>query len=146
MSLAVLLSLPAMGQRLVIGERSPELKTDDWITDAPTYDDRNVMVEFYHSSNKNNAERLEMLNGLAQSAQNDLVVVVVTNESDPEVRLQLTSGDPKYYVAYDKDGNIFRSYCARYVPYAVIYDKHRRVLWVGNPSALAYKDIVRIIK
>ena len=145
-TLMVMLSLPAWGQRLVIGERSPELKTNSWVTAAPSYNDRNVMVEFYHSSNKNSAERLAMLRSLAESSQKDLVVVVVTNESDPAVRNQLTDGNPMYHVVYDKDGDLFRSFCARYVPYAVIYDRHRRVLWVGNPSSLTDQDIVRIIK
>lgn len=142
----LLATLPLPAQRLVIGERVPELKVERWLSDAPSTGNKAVMVEFFHSSNPKSIERLARLDELARIDRDNLTVIVLTREDDPAVTGRLLEGNPSYYAGYDGAGTAFNSFGARYVPYSVIYDKRGRVLWVGNPSALSNADVERLIK
>ena len=51
MALLAILAIPLHAQRLVIGERVPDLNITQWLNGAPVSDGKAVMVEFYHSSN-----------------------------------------------------------------------------------------------
>lgn len=139
-------ALPLAAQRLIIGERAPELKVERWLTSAPSTTNKAVMVEFFHSSNPQGTERLARLDELARNNKDKLTVVVVTRENDTVVTGRILEGNPSYYVGYDGEGTAFTSFEARYVPYSVIYDKRGRVLWVGNPSSLSNTEVEEIIK
>ena len=138
MALLAILAIPLHAQRLVIGERVPDLNITQWLNGAPVSDGKAVMVEFYHSSNPKGAERLAQLD-------DRLAVIVVTREKDDAVISSLLGGNPSYRVGYDGDGSVFSAFSARYVPYSVIYDKRGRILWVGNPSSLSAADVADII-
>lgn len=145
-ALAMLVAAPLRAQRLVIGERAPELTVARWLNGAPDTDGKAVMVEFYHSSNRSSAERLARLDAIAKAHANDLAVIVVTREDDSAVTSALLQGNPSYRVGYDGDGSVFSAFSARYVPYSVITDRRGRILWVGNPSSLTDADITGIIE
>lgn len=139
LSLALMQALSA--QKLVIGDRAPELKVKSWTGAAPSLADNPVMVEFFHSSNKSSGERVKELNSIANTFSGRLVVVVVIKEQDNDARVLLDTVNRAYYIAVDDDGNTFASYGARYVPYAVISDKKGRVTWLGNPVSLKKEDL-----
>ena len=145
MALLAILAIPLHAQRLVIGERVPDLNITQWLNGAPVSDGKAVMVEFYHSSNPKGAERLAQLDELAKSYGDRLAVIVVTGEKYDAVISSLLGGNPSYRVGYDGDGSVFSAFSARYVPYSVIYDKRGRILWVGNPSSLSAADVADII-
>ena len=144
--LALLTAAPLHAQRLVIGERAPELSVSQWLNGAPDTNGKAVMVEFYHSSAPKGDERLARLDELARTHGDRLAVVVVTRENGEPATTSLLKGSPAYRVGYDSDGAVFSTFSARYVPYSVIYDKRGRILWVGNPSSLSVADIADIIR
>lgn len=138
--------LPLCAQRLVIGERAPELTVEQWFTVTPAIDGEVVMVAFYHSSYPDNARYVDRLGDIADKNSGRMFVVVVTRESEDAVSDVLLAGQPSYYVAYDADGSVFEAYEAYYVPYSVIYGRKGRIQWVGNPSSLTDSDIERVTK
>ena len=103
MALLAILAIPLHAQRLVIGERVPDLNITQWLNGAPVSDGKAVMVEFYHSSNPKGAERLAQLDELAKSYGDRLAVIVVTREKDDAVISSLLGGNPSYRVGYDGD-------------------------------------------
>lgn len=137
---------PLSAQRLVIGERAPELKIQKWLTAVPSTEGKFVMVEFFHSSNKKSVERLSTLNTLAKTNAEKLAVIIITRESDPAVTSVILNGNPSYYVGLDEGGKIFSAYSAQYVPYSVVSDKKQRILWVGNPTSMSNEDVLQLIK
>ena len=140
-----LIALPqCFGQKLVIGDRMPELKIKSWIGTTPQLENKALMVEFYHSSNKASAKRLHLLNELGKSAVERLTVVVITRERSDSVLNLLTAGKPSYYVALD-DGKIATAFNAQYVPYSVIANRRGRVVWLGNPITLTNEKILQMI-
>lgn len=134
-----------MGQRIVIGDRAPELKAHSWLTAKPNLDGKSVMVEFFHSTNKYSVSRLRELDRLARSSNGKLAVVVVTREHDPKVKSLITNGGPAYYAMLDDAGKTFTAYGTKFVPYAVIYDRKGRVIWLGNPTSLTNEDIIKML-
>lgn len=143
---ALIAMSPLSAQRLVIGERSPEVRPAQWLNGVPDTDNRALMVEFFHSSNKKSMERLPDLDQLARANGGKLTVIVITRENDPAVTSALLAGDPSYFVGYDGDGSVSSAFTALYVPYSVISDKRGRILWLGNPSSLSNADVAVIIK
>ena len=100
MALLAILAIPLHAQRLVIGERVPDLNITQWLNGAPVSDGKAVMVEFYHSSNPKGAERLAQLDELAKSYGDRLAVIVVTREKDDAVISSLLGGNPSYRVGF----------------------------------------------
>lgn len=143
----LLMAVPRLSaQRLVVGGRAPELAVSEWLTAAPVTEDRTVMVEFFHSANRNSAARIAALDEIARNYAGRLCVVVVTRQDEPQARAMLLDGQPHYSVGYDADGTVSAAFAANYIPYAVIYDRRGRVLWAGNPSSLGVQEIAQYVK
>lgn len=133
-------------QKLVIGERAPELKVQQWLISAPAVDGKAIMVEFFHPANKKSAERITKLNSLASTNGDKMIVIVLVRDDSDNAKSILTSGNPSYYPAIDDAGKTFSTFGIKYIPYAVLYDKRGRILWVGNPSSISNNEIVGYIK
>ena len=92
MALLAILAIPLHAQRLVIGERVPDLNITQWLNGAPVSDGKAVMVEFYHSSNPKGAERLAQLDELAKSYGDRLAVTSLALNT-----ISLEPGESGYY-------------------------------------------------
>lgn len=136
--------LPA--QKLVIGERAPEVKIQKWLISQPTMDGKAVMVEFFHPSNEKSGERIAKLNALASANNSNIVVVVMAKDESGNAVQMLTSGSPSYYPAIDDGGKTFTAFGVKYIPYAVLYDKRGRILWLGNPNSISNEEITGYIR
>lgn len=143
--LAAMTVLPLSAQqRLIRGDKAPELQVKEWITQAQPSGGRAMMVEFFHSGNSTSVARVAQLDATAREAAGKLNVVVITREDSPAVKALL--GDKAFFAGIDDDGKTFAAFSTLYVPYTVIVDKRGRVAWHGNPASLTSADITQLIK
>lgn len=143
--LALLFVSPIYGQKLVRGERAPELQVREWLCATPSLDGKAVYIEFFHSSNPTSVKRLAELDKLARSAGTKLTVVVITREQSNAVNNMLRANNPAYYAAVDDGGKTFSAYSVLYVPYSVITDRKGRIIWLGNPTSLSNDKIIEML-
>ena len=131
--LAVVVVAVADAQRLVIGEKAPELKVAKWVDGAVPVEGRPRMVEFVVSSSAPSVKRIGVLKALAHKYRDNLDVVLVVRES-PEKIAPLIGEREALLVGYDDGGKTCVAFDVQYVPFGVLIDRRGRVVWSGNAS------------
>lgn len=131
----------ASGQRLAIGEKAPSMRVKEWLSPSAPAEGKAQLIEFFHSSNKQCATRLGVLEDVAEKYSGKLNVIVIAKEPVEKVTPILDPASAAYYTALDEDGRTFADYGAQFVPFSVLVDKKGRIVWFGNPSSLDEKTI-----
>lgn len=129
-----------IAQKLIIGERAPELKVKEWIS-SKSADSGARLVEFFFSSSKPSVDRLTVVNGLAKKYAGRLSVIVIAKEPKEKVEGILNPSSNSYLVAMDDAGKTFDSYGIQFVPFSVIIDSKGRIAWFGNSTSLTEETI-----
>ncbi len=129
-------ALSLLAQRVVVGSRAPQIKGVEWISDRLEKSDKALMVEFFHSSNKDCREHIDHLNALACDYRHEMDVLMLTREPSEQVAGMLLHEYQYFYIAADESGGLFRAFDVKHVPYAVIISPKGVVVWAGNPLTL----------
>jgi hypothetical protein len=132
-------------QRAEVGAKAPRISGVEWISDAPEEIGGITMVLFFHSSNKECRELIEVCNALAYNFRDNMNVIVLTREPAEQVASLLMHDYQFFYVATDEKGDLFEDFGARHVPYAVIINRKGRIEWTGNPCYIDQNTIQNII-
>lgn len=142
--LGAALSLSA--QQVEVGSRAPRIGQVEWISDTPQLGERALMVEFFHSSNKDCRDHIAPCNTISHMFLDEMDVVMLTREPSEQVASLLMHEYQFFYVASDESGATFRAFGAKHVPYAVIIDTKGVIVWTGNPWSLTKEIIENAIK
>lgn len=135
----------ASAQKIIIGERAPEIKVSEWLNGAPA-DSKAYMIEFYHSSSKQADQHLATLDAVAEKYAGKLNVIVVAKESKDKISSTELGKQHKFHTAIDDNGKTFDNHGVQFVPFSVIVDSKGRAVWFGNPTSLSVDDIAKYIK
>lgn len=132
----------AKAQKLVIGEKSPDMKVKEWLSGQPTEGGLRF-VEFFHTSSKQCVARLATIDGVAKKYKGRLSVILIAKEPADKVKAVVSPGSKAFYTAIDDAGKTFDSFGVQFVPFSVLVDKKGRVIWFGNPSSFDESIISR---
>lgn len=132
----MLAALPlAAQQRLVIGEKAPELKIMQWVGDKPEEGRRARLIEFFQAGGAPSVERLPKLWSIAKQYHSTLTVILVSKDSEESLKAVLPSYPP-FFTGIDGSGATFSAYSVKFVPFSVLTDDRGRILWFGNSASL----------
>ena len=138
----VFLSTAAQAQRLVIGEKAPEVRVAEWLDGkSPSLSGRACLIDFFHSSNDRCVANLSKLDDLQRTYGDRLNVISVSREGWDKVRPLVSGKGYGFYTGLDDGGKTFANYGVRFVPFAALVDARGRLVWTGNVSALT-DDVV----
>lgn len=132
-------------QKLVIGEKAPDIKVKEWLSEKPA-DDKAKLVEFFHTSSKQCSSRLSVLNSTAKKYSGKLSVVLIAKEPADKIRPAVSPANKNFATGIDDGSKTFDNYGAQFVPFSVLIDKKGRVVWFGNPSSLSDDTIEKALK
>jgi hypothetical protein len=149
-SLSALLTLTvgAQAQRLIIGEKVPEVRIARWQNErAPVVAGRAYLLDFFVSSNEQNVANLPRLEAFQEQYGERLNVIVVSREALEQIA-PLFPADKRYsfYVGVDDGEKTFGGYGVRFVPFAALVDARGRLVWTGNVAALTRDIIEKALK
>lgn len=149
--LAILLLLPllhaaATAQNIATGERAPKLKkVHRWLDNIQPRQTDYTYIEFVRSTSAPCLESCLRIKDFLDHTERPFRAVFVSCEPAEHVDFRLRDCSGEYIgTILDTEGEIFDAYGVRYVPFGVIIDKRRRVLWFGNPLT-AENDFVKKI-
>ena len=131
-------------QKLMIGEKVPELKVKQWLNDRPEQGTPRL-IEFFHSSGKQSSQRLAVLDQYAKKYEG-LTIILISREDMPAIQQSVLSSPRGYSVGMDDEGKTFGAFSVQYVPFSVLTDSKGKVLWFGNPSGLDEDIILNALK
>ena len=128
---------PLCAQKIVLGERIPEVRSVTWLDGLHPDPAPLTAVVFFTASNPSCLKALAHLRQLQEQADDRLRVLVVTRDAAEQARAA-TEGmrSPRLTVALDPEGKIFKSFGVSYVPFSLLTDAHKRLLWQGNSLQL----------
>lgn len=135
----------AAAQKPIIGQRAPEVKIAQWLTEKPA-EGRAQLLVFFHSSSKQATDQLRELDDLAKKYDEKLDVTVLAREEEDKVRPLIMDCPHTYYVALDDNGKTFSNFGVQYVPFSVLIDARDKVLWFGNPAQLDAKTLIKLLE
>lgn len=132
----------AQAQRLVIGEKAPEIKVGEWLGGRePALSGKVFLVDFFHSSNDQCVRNLKELQEIHNRYGSKLNVILVARESLDKISPHLSGKGYGFYMGIDDQGKTFNGYSVRFVPFAALVDARGRLIWTGNVSGLS-NDII----
>ena len=134
-------------QRVEVGSRAPRIGDVEWISDRLEVDNtKALMVEFFHSANKDCCNHIAPLNNIARDYRQRMDVLMLTREPSEQVADMLLHEYQYFYVATNENGSVFRLFDVTHVPYAVIVNTKGFIVWAGNPLTLTDKTIEKILQ
>lgn len=124
--LCLTITTTVYGQKLIIGSQAPVIKDVKWLTGAYNPKADNVIL-FYQEGNASCVEQYEMLKQIVGQGKANGVVITRDVIADGDA---LSDGG-KIAVGYDDDGDVFKAYGVKYLPFAVAVGKDEKVTWIG---------------
>ena len=138
-TLALLLcsALSASAQRVALGERIPKIKAEMWLDGRSPEKSQYTYIEFAHSRTAPCLRTFLKIQADTTHFGEQLRGIIITKESPEQISTTLReSANDDISIAFDLEGEIFRQFGVRYVPFGIIIDHKRRALWFGNPDTL----------
>ena len=142
---SIAISLPASAQRLMIGEKTPDLKITEWMKNKPQSGKTMYIIEFAHTTSPPSMSRLQKLNNLTK-AKPEINVILLFKENKETVHNHIKHIDYEFFVALDDNGKTFSSYGVNFVPFSIIVDKKGNAIWFGNSELLTDNIITKALK
>ena len=83
---------------------------------------------------------------LCKAAEENMNMIILTKEQYSEAGVTLTEHlGNNTCVAFDDSGRSFRNFGVKFIPFCVICDKKRTVMWCGHAGTLNQQIIEKII-
>ncbi|MDD3108233.1 MAG: redoxin domain-containing protein [Alistipes sp.] len=121
-------------KKLIVGVKAPDLKVSQWLSTSRPDDNLPTWIEFFFSRSKSCTQRLETLDQWAQRYAGRLNVMVLSCESQQTMDSLFTAQPYAFLFGCDPEKKNFTAYDAQFVPYGVLLDAKKRVVWFGNPT------------
>lgn len=128
---------PVQAQKILLGERIPEVRNVTWLDELHPEPAPLTAVVFFTAANPSCLKALTHLRQLMERSGDRLRIIVVTRDEAgqaAETLGELLSS--RLTVALDPEGKIFKSFGVNYVPFSLLTDARKRVLWQGNSLQL----------
>ena len=138
-TLALLLcsAVSASAQRVALEERVPKIKSKLWFEDREPQKAEYTYIEFVHSQTVPSIQTFLQIKKDHAYFNENLRAIIVTKEKPEQISTALRECATDYVnIAFDTDGEIFRTFGVRYVPFGIIINKRRKALWFGNPTTI----------
>lgn len=130
-------TVSASAQHVALGERVPKIKCDRWLDNKVPEKSQYTYIEFVHSKTIPCIRTFLQIQDDNAYFGNNLRAVIITKEAPEQISTQLRECVNDYVnVAFDVESEVFRKFRVRYVPFGIIIDHRRKVLWFGNPATL----------
>ena len=103
-------------------------------------------ILFYHSESPQCRKNLVAVKSLCKAAEENMNMIILTKEQYSEAGVTLTEHlGNNTCVAFDDSGRSFRNFGVKFIPFCVICDKKRTVMWCGHAGTLNQRIIEKII-
>lgn len=116
------------------GKMAPPLNVQLWLTTAPAYGDKVVLVDFWATWCGPCRGLIPELNGFQKKFEKDLIVIGLTNEKAAEVSKFMKEQKFDYSVGIDSKARAERALGVGSIPHVMIYTPDGRVRWQGFPG------------
>ncbi len=142
----MLVSVSAMqAQRLVIGEKAPEIRVGAW-QNGRAPGSGAMLVDFFASSNPRCVANLDKLNAIQGDFGSRLHVIVISREGIAATAEFTAGKNYRFYLGEDDGGKSFTAFGVRFVPFSALIDARGHLVWTGNVATLSSDTLDRALR
>lgn len=136
----------AASSKSMVGQQLPSIDVD-FVKDAPKYDGKPVILEFWATWCPPCRESIPHMNEIYKKYKDKgLVIIGVTDENNTTIT-QFTKKNPIDYPAgTDRSRKLHKAFSIEGIPHAVIADKTGKIVWEGHPMNIKESDIEAVLK
>lgn len=143
---AMTIALSALAQRVLVGEKAPEIKTKEWgDSGKPSLNNTPYIVHFFVLSSPTGLDMISSADQVAQKHKGKINVVVMTRDEPTKVKENLKGKTFTLFLGFDDENRTFTAYNIKFVPYSVLVDAKGRVVWCGNTAQLTTAIIEKVL-
>jgi Thiol-disulfide isomerase and thioredoxins len=117
------------------GKKAPPLNVQQWLTKAPSYGDKVVLVDFWATWCGPCCGLIPELNEWQKKLGKDLIVIGISNEDAPTIRDFMREEKFAYSVGIDQKARAERSLGVVSIPHCMVYTPDGVVRWQGLPTS-----------
>ena len=140
------LHIECRAQSVIVGDRLPDLHLRRWLMDIQPDQSDYTCLLFHHSESEVCRQSLRSIAAMVEEYDTALNLVIITKEDYDKAGVTLTEYlDDRVGVAFDEGGRAFRALKVSFIPFCVVCDKHRRVVWCGNGNTLTHNVMDKIL-
>lgn len=88
----------------------------------------------------------DYLDVLQEQYKNDLYILSLSEETPETVKKFLNKRPTRFATAIDYDGETFKKYGVKDLPFAVLLNANANIVWQGNPANLSNYDLDRLLR
>lgn len=138
--------LHAEAEKSNVGQPMPKLKIDYFKDKPKETAGKPMIVEFWATWCPPCRTSIPHLNELHKKFKDrGLVVIGVTDETNPTIRQFVKEVPMDYYVGTDKGGKLSEGFGVTGIPHALIVDKTGKIVWEGSPSRITDAEIEKVL-
>ncbi|MBT8267373.1 MAG: TlpA family protein disulfide reductase [Bacteroidia bacterium] len=128
-----------------INQEMPEFTVEGWLTEAPDYEGKFVLIDFWATWCAPCRKAIPELNEISKEFAEDLVVIGISDEPREKIE-SMTEVEIDYFSAYDTQKTLNTIFQVKGIPHAVIVDPQGIIRWEGYPLLSGHEltqDVVR---
>jgi len=133
------------GARDLRGHRAPDFHVDEWVTDRPDARGKVVVICFIDSDDDDCLAAFPHLNQLTTRFLDNAVILVLSEETEREVRSTLRREDAKFAAAVDFREKMYEAAGVTVIPHCLVMSSDWIVRWQGRPERLSAETMQQII-
>ena len=126
----------------LVGQKTPELIIEKWISPAPELQGKFIIIDFWATWCPPCRVSIPHMNALATKYAEHVVVIGLSKEAEATVR---AFKGMDYYSAIDTKGRLQIAVGVRGIPNVMIIDPQGMVRWQGHPGNLTEEIIDTLI-
>lgn len=117
------------------GSPAPQIILEKWITLAPSYEGKFVLLNFWATSSEPCCKAIPHLNALQEKFNDRLVIIGLSDEPETDIK-KLTEPRINYAIAIDTEGRTKELAEVRGIPHVILIDPKGIVRFEGLPLYL----------
>lgn len=127
-------AMQAQAYTNLVGQKTPELIIEKWISPAPELQGKFIIIDFWATWCPPCRVSIPHMNALAAKYADHAVVIGLSKEAEATVR---AFKGMEYYSAIDTKGRLQIAVGVRGIPNVIIIDPEGMVRWQGHPANLS---------
>lgn len=147
LSVILFVAVPFWGsaQRLVYKEKVPQIVVTSLILGDVPMKAAPAYIDFFILGSPQNDKQIAALQEIASQFKYEVNFILITKDDVDKVKEYFQEKDVNFTVYHDEEGETFKNFGVKFVPFAVLVDKKGNFIWQGKNTTINENIIYQVL-